>query len=152
MNIVIERQDSLVDEAAPRDAWAQLADDCGAVLIDVRSHPEWAFAGRPKLSAIGRWLLSVEWQIWPGMAPNLGFLSDLEERLHGAIPRRVFFLCRSGPRSVEAARTFSQQMRARGVGLHYSNILNGFEGDRDANGQRGRLNGWKAAGLPWTQD
>ncbi|MBK8336391.1 MAG: rhodanese-like domain-containing protein, partial [Sterolibacteriaceae bacterium] len=31
------------------------------------------------------------------------------------------------------------------------NVLEGFEGDRDANGQRNRVGGWRHAGLPWQQ-
>jgi len=31
------------------------------------------------------------------------------------------------------------------------NILEGFEGDKDENGHRGNVSGWKAAGLPWMQ-
>jgi len=31
------------------------------------------------------------------------------------------------------------------------NILEGFEGDLDADGQRGHLGGWRKHGLPWTQ-
>lgn len=31
------------------------------------------------------------------------------------------------------------------------NILEGFEGDKDENGHRGNVSGWKAAGLPWVQ-
>jgi hypothetical protein len=30
-------------------------------------------------------------------------------------------------------------------------FVQGFEGDRDPNGQRNRLGGWRAAGLPWAQ-
>jgi hypothetical protein len=31
------------------------------------------------------------------------------------------------------------------------NILEGFEGDPDAAGQRNRLGGWRFHGLPWRQ-
>ena len=31
------------------------------------------------------------------------------------------------------------------------NVLEGFEGDRDASGHRNTKGGWRAAGLPWTQ-
>jgi hypothetical protein len=31
------------------------------------------------------------------------------------------------------------------------NILEGFEGDLDAQQQRGRIGGWRKAGLPWIQ-
>ena len=69
-----------------------------------------------------------------------------------AEPPHLFFMCRAGPRAVTAAQEFSRQMRTRGVQLHCTNILHGFEGEKDENGQRGRLNGWKVEGLPWFQD
>jgi hypothetical protein len=31
------------------------------------------------------------------------------------------------------------------------NVLEGFEGDRDPQGHRNTLGGWRAAGLPWIQ-
>jgi hypothetical protein len=31
------------------------------------------------------------------------------------------------------------------------NIAGGFEGDPDTERHRGRVNGWKADGLPWRQ-
>ncbi len=31
------------------------------------------------------------------------------------------------------------------------NILEGFEGDKDANGHRNNIGGWRKAGLPWIQ-
>ena len=31
------------------------------------------------------------------------------------------------------------------------NILEGFEGDKDAGGHRNKVGGWRHANLPWTQ-
>ncbi|MFO7579762.1 MAG: rhodanese-like domain-containing protein, partial [Nitrosomonas halophila] len=58
----------------------------------------------------------------------------------------LMFICRSGNRSDHAATIMSQN----GFPDCY-NILEGFEGDKDESGHRGRKNGWKAAGLPWVQ-
>jgi rhodanese-related sulfurtransferase len=58
----------------------------------------------------------------------------------------VLFLCRSGVRSDNAARVAA----SAGYSNCY-NVLEGFEGDRDANSQRGHIGGWKHAGLPWQQ-
>ena len=30
-------------------------------------------------------------------------------------------------------------------------VVNGFEGDVDAEGRRGTVGGWKVSGLPWSQ-
>jgi len=32
------------------------------------------------------------------------------------------------------------------------NVLEGFEGQIDVTQQRGKINGWRRAGLPWIQD
>ena len=54
-------------------------------------------------------------------------------------------LCRSGVRSIAAAR------RATELGIEAYNILEGFEGDKDAAGHRNVTGGWRKAGLPWAQ-
>jgi rhodanese-related sulfurtransferase len=58
----------------------------------------------------------------------------------------LLFLCRSGGRSHAAAAALA----AAGFTRCY-NVLEGFEGDKDASGQRNRVGGWRAAGLPWQQ-
>ena len=58
----------------------------------------------------------------------------------------VLFLCRSGGRSAAAASVAT----AAGFGPAY-NVAEGFEGDPDAHGHRGTVNGWKVAGLAWRQ-
>ena len=68
--------------------------------------------------------------------------------VQGAMPSDtpVLFICRSGGRSNMAATALA----AAGFTRCY-NILEGFEGDKDAHGQRNRTGGWRAAGLPWYQ-
>ena len=60
--------------------------------------------------------------------------------------QKVLFLCRSGVRSIAAAK------RATELGLQAYNILEGFEGDADASAQRGKRGGWRFRGLPWRQN
>ena len=108
-----------------------------AVLVDVRTDAEREWVGAvPGARA-------VAWKQWPGMAPNAQF----DAQLIAAVPPGVaaVLLCRSGVRSVAAAR------RAAALGIEAYNILEGFEGDVDARGQRGFLGGWRKRGLPWTQ-
>lgn len=127
------------------DAMKALSEDPKAVLVDVRSQPEWTFVGLPDLNAIGKRAVCVEWQSFPGMTANPSFASQLA----AAVPERsaaVYFLCRSGARSRAAAITATQA----GYGRAY-NIAGGFEGDLDERGHRGSRTGWKAAGLPWRQ-
>ena len=78
------------------------------------------------------------------MQPTPGFLKQLTGQVDNTLP--VLFICRSGSRSNQAAIMATQN----GFTDCY-NILEGFEGDRDDNGQRGNASGWKAAGLPWEQ-
>jgi rhodanese-related sulfurtransferase len=56
------------------------------------------------------------------------------------------FICRSGNRSHFAAAAATEA----GFRDCY-NVLEGFQGNKDANGHRDRLGGWRAAGLPWYQ-
>ena len=140
---------AIVDELTAEDAWNALTVDESAALVDVRSRPEWSFSGMPDLTEIGRPVLTVEWQTWPEMSPNLGFLADLQDQMGDSPPRRLFFMCRTGGRSISAAREVATQLHRRGVNLHITNILEEFEGEKDANGRRGNVNGWRAAGLPW---
>ena len=108
-----------------------------AVLVDVRTDAEREWVGKVPGA------IAVAWKQWPGMAANQNF----DEQLRAAVPegKKVVLLCRSGVRSVAAAQ------RATGLGIEAYNILEGFEGDVDANGQRGRLSGWRKRGLPWHQ-
>ncbi|HEX7812520.1 MAG TPA: rhodanese-like domain-containing protein, partial [Burkholderiales bacterium] len=58
----------------------------------------------------------------------------------------VMFLCRSGARSSSAAKRATEA----GYSKCY-NVLQGFEGDKDSEGHRNSVGGWRFAGLPWTQ-
>ncbi|HEX5287047.1 MAG TPA: rhodanese-like domain-containing protein, partial [Polaromonas sp.] len=70
-----------------------------------------------------------------------------DEGLKAAVPagKKAVLLCRSGVRSVAAAR------RASELGFEAYNILEGFEGDADEQDQRGHCGGWRFRGLPWRQ-
>jgi rhodanese-related sulfurtransferase len=131
---------------APKNAWELLASDKAAMLVDVRSEAEWAFVGVPDLARLGKRPLLVSWQTYPGMRPNPDFAAQIAK----AVPDRdttLVFLCRSGGRSAAAA----EAVTASGYRRCF-NLSEGFEGNPDAERHRGRTGGWKAAGLPWTQD
>lgn len=158
----------IVDEVDPLTAYRLLESRSDAVLIDVRTRAEWSFVGLPDVSATGRPLWLVEWAGFPDMAANPGFLDTLMQRIRGQAegdqgddrgddaganqpPERLLFICRSGQRSMAAARAVAEALAAEGVAARCSNVAEGFEGELDSRGQRGRLNGWKARGLPWRQ-
>ncbi|MEM7743539.1 MAG: rhodanese-like domain-containing protein [Pseudomonadota bacterium] len=141
----------MIDELPPADTYRALAETGDSALVDVRTRAEWTFTGIPDVGATGRDLLMVEWVSFPSMAPNPRFMTDLVEAAGGELPGRLFFICRSGARSMAAAQLVAAEAMQRGERRHCTNVAEGFEGDLDAEGHRGRMNGWKVAALPWRQ-
>ena len=136
-------------DASPEETWATLATQPGAALVDVRTAAEWAFVGLPDLSSTPAKLLQVQWQTYPSMQVNPDFVEEVMRGLHSAgsgPDSPVFFICRSGARSAAAAAALTAAGFARCF-----NVAGGFEGNRDARGHRGTVEGWKAADLPWAQ-
>ncbi len=124
-------------EVTPEEAW-RLRDSGAAILVDVRSRPEYELVGRVPGTPL------VEWRRYGELAPNPAFLDELA--YHARAGDTVLFLCRSGVRSHHAAELASRAGYERAF-----NVVQGFEGDLDANRQRGLRGGWRAAGLPWEQ-
>lgn len=134
-----------VGEVSSSEAWDALKAQKDAVLVDVRTLPEWAFVGVPDLQQLQKEVVFLCWKIFPSFEVNPQFESQLQE----AAPQKatpLYFICRSGGRSLDAGRCAA----ALGYKNCY-NVTDGFEGPPDRNGQRGKLVGWKAAGLPWQQ-
>jgi len=123
----------------PQEAFELLQQDPKAWLVDVRTHAEWDWVGQVPGAVL------IEWNSYPGGERNARFIDQLESQ----VPKTdaaVMFLCRSGNRSHYAAAVATQ--------AGYSNcfnVLEGFEGDKDAQTHRNSTNGWRVAGLPWTQ-
>lgn len=141
--------DSYAGDLDPAAAYALLAADPDAVLVDVRTRPEWSFVGVPDLGELGKQPLLIEWQSFPSMQVDPQFVDRLAEALaRQGLPldAPVLFLCRSGARSQAAAIALSGAGRP-----NCFNVADGFEGPRDAGGHRGGAAGWKASGLPWGQ-
>lgn len=109
----------------------------GAKLVDVRTRAEWDYVGRIPGA------VEIEFVTYPGGRPNPAFMAELESKVEKTAP--VLFICRSGGRSHNAA------MLAAQAGYTAYNVLEGFEGDRDAGGRRNTVGGWRVAGLPWSQ-
>ena len=114
--------------------WWQAGD---AVLIDVRTDAEREWVGFVPGA------VAIAWKQWPGMVMN----AEFDSAIQAAIPagKKAVLLCRSGVRSVAAAK------RATELGVEAYNVLEGFEGDSDSNAHRGNLGGWRRRGLPWRQ-
>ena len=154
MNAIAELIDPLASAAAravqagqpyrgaltPPEAWEVLQSIPDAILIDIRTETELELIGRLPAAAN---VVNVEWKRYPGWELNPGFLNAIR-RKYGP-DRILLLLCRSGIRSHEAALALA----AAGYENVYQ-VLEGFEGELNAAGQRTR-NGWKSHGLPWTQ-
>jgi glyoxylase-like metal-dependent hydrolase (beta-lactamase superfamily II)/rhodanese-related sulfurtransferase len=108
-----------------------------AVLVDVRTDAEREWVGFVPGA------VPLAWKQWPGMAINSAF----DDGIRAAVPpgRKAVLFCRSGVRSISAAR------RAAELGIEAYNILEGFEGEPDDKAQRGKRGGWRFHGLPWRQ-
>ncbi len=125
----------------PKDVFAKLKANPSAVLIDVRTQPEWTFVGLPQVDRVVR----LAWQVYPTMDINGNFATEVKALGLGN-ETEIYCICRSGARSASAATALTK--------AGYTNVWNvaqGFEGDKDMDGHRGQQNGWKAAGLPWAQ-
>lgn len=108
-----------------------------AVLVDVRSDAEREWVGFVPGA------VPLAWKQWPGMAMNPLFEEGIRAAAQG---QKVMLLCRSGVRSIAAAK------RATELGVEAYNILEGFEGDPDAHAHRGQIGGWRFRHLPWQQN
>ncbi len=109
-----------------------------AYLVDIRTDAERTWVGYIPGA------VNIEWKIWPGMALN----SQFDQLLKAAVPAgsKVLLMCRSGLRSIPAAQ------RAQTLGYEAYHIIDGFEGDCDANFRRGNKGGWRFHGFPCKQD
>ncbi|MDP2331997.1 MAG: rhodanese-like domain-containing protein [Reyranella sp.] len=132
-------------DVVPATAWKILSEHKDAMLVDVRTRPEWNFIGLPDLEPLAKKPALIEWQVFPSMQLNPDFVTALS----GALADKdtpLLFLCRSGARSAAAAKA----MTAAGYSTCL-NVADGFEGPLNAEAKRGSAGGWKAAGLPWRQ-
>ena len=121
----------------PKEADELLQKNPEFLLIDVRTQAELALVGRVPSA------LNIEWAFYPGMVQNQDFAKQLSEKVDKS--KTLIFMCRTGGRSHNAAAV------AASLGyVQAYNMLEGFEGEANSLNQRTMLNGWKHAGLPWT--
>ena len=129
----------MIEDLDPKQAWDLMQTSGKAVLIDVRTAIEHNFVGHPPHA------IHVAWREFPGMQLNSNFVAQVSQHVADK-SAPVLLLCRSGVRSVEAAKA----LEAAGF-QHLVNILQGFEGALDADKHRGNIDGWRFHGLPWQQ-
>jgi rhodanese-related sulfurtransferase len=137
----------MIKEIRPKQAYEILQQQKDAVLIDVRSSMEYEYVGCP-LNA-----LHVPVKEPPEWTTEQGFVNNVRSALQQQLAKDkeildvpLFMLCRSGKRSELAA-----EMLIKEGFTNVYNVLEGFEGDKDDNGHRNTINGWRFYGLPWKQ-
>jgi rhodanese-related sulfurtransferase len=122
----------------PAEAYELLQHAPGAKIVDVRTRAEFDYVGHIPGS------VEIEWVRYPDGEPNENFLSELQHQVDKQA--LVMFICRSGNRS-----HFAAAAAARAGYTQCYNVLEGFQGDKDARGHRDTVGGWRVAGLPWHQ-
>ena len=105
-----------VDTVDVEATWQRLAARFGSQLIDVRTRAEWAYVGIPDLGPLGKRAVLVEWQTFPDQTVDRRFAERLASEL-GALGVQLdddlFFICRSGSRSLAAAKASSDPTALR---------------------------------------
>lgn len=135
-----EKQLPYAGAVTPTEAYALLQQNPKVKLVDVRTNAERDWIGQVDLPQTQH--VAVQWNLYPGGTPNPEFLEQL-----GKVTAKddiLLFMCRSGVRSRHAAKVATEQGYAACF-----DILEGFEGDKDAHGHRNTVGGWRKAGLPW---
>lgn len=123
---------------SPQLAWELYSRD-EAQLVDVRTAEERKFVGHVPGT------VHVAWATGTALTRNPRFARELESKVKK--DGVVLLLCRSGKRSALAA-----EVAAKAGFTRVFNVLEGFEGEIDANQHRGGGDGWRFHGLPWVQD
>ena len=129
----------MIENLEPRRAWELLQQYTDAVLVDVRTKVEHAFVGHPLGASHIAWKEAPDWQV------NPKFVAEVEK----LVPDKnapILLLCRSGQRSLDAAKALEEAGFRRLI-----NIVDGFEGPLDQHNHRGNLGGWRFNDLPWAQ-
>jgi rhodanese-related sulfurtransferase len=125
---------------SPREAWALLQRQPGALFVDVRMEIESLYVGRPP------GVLNIPWYEYPDLTPDPAAFAAAVAREAGNTARTVLLICRSGKRTVDAG----QALEAAGF-TDVVNVLHGFEGELDDGFHRSSISGWRFDGLPWEQ-
>ncbi|MGB9359224.1 MAG: rhodanese-like domain-containing protein [Acidimicrobiia bacterium] len=139
----------------PREAYEQWGADSDHVkVLDVRTPEEYAFVGHPEMAMNIPFVMhTYEWEPEKGRVAIVGNPRFIPDVTRWADPAdTILVMCRSGGRAALAVNILAEA----GYQNVY-NILEGMEGER-VNDPRSvfhrkrMVNGWKNAGLPWTND
>ncbi|MGR9045924.1 MAG: rhodanese-like domain-containing protein [Gammaproteobacteria bacterium] len=129
----------MIENLDPKQAWQLMQQNSKAVLVDVRTKMEHTYVGHPPGA------IPIPWKEFPDWQLNPAFVDEVK-KVATNVNAPVLLLCRSGQRSLDAAK----ELEASGY-QHLVNIVEGFEGPLDEQKHRGNLGGWRFHGLPWEQ-
>jgi rhodanese-related sulfurtransferase len=107
-----------------------------SVILDVRTEEEWNMVGKPDGEALNAKTIFISFLVGPDRQRNENFTKDFNEKKISK-KNNILIICRSGVRSMAAAKLLQQQ--------GYTNLINisdGFEGNPTAG------EGWKKSRLP----
>ena len=144
----------VVEEVVPVLAYEKLISCSRSYLVDVRTRAEWSFVGTPVCQSMKNEVIFCEWASFPDMVKKSEFLENLLSHLNLEKSNNIFFICRSGARSFQAALELSGFLGDSGKvfsGISCFNVKYGFEGGLSNDSKRGEINGWKFSNLPWQQ-
>lgn len=134
---VVQADFAYAGALTPFEVYDVLQNTAHAILVDVRTNAERALVGHVPNT------VNIEWAFYPGMVANEDFPAHLSAQVDKEA--LVIFMCRTGGRSHNAATL------AASLGYTEAyNMLEGFEGEANAEKQRTLINGWRHAGLPWS--
>lgn len=126
----------LVQNICSKEAYNMLIANNNTFLVDVRTEEEWKYVGIPSLSNKNN-VVFLSWQLSPFMELNRDFEDRFLSIIDDKISNIIFFLCRSGHRSLMAANFMAN------IGYkNCYNIIDGFEGNL-------QNKGWQQNNLPW---
>ena len=141
-----KKQTTLGQYITAQDAYEQYSKSPDSIhILDVRTPCEYAFVGHAPM-AVNIPLKFLK----PGLTENNKLIMPDNENFIAEVNAKfkktdiIFVTCRSGGRSAACINKLAQA----GFTKLY-NIIDGFEGDKDAKGYR-TVNGWKNSGAPWT--
>lgn len=126
----------LVQNICSKEAYNMLVSNNNTFLVDVRTEEEWKNVGVPSLSNKNN-VIFLSWQLSPFMELNKDFEDRFLSIMDDKMSNIIFFLYRSGHRSLMAAN-FTANLGYKNC----YNIIDGFEGNL-------QNKGWKQNNLPW---
>ena len=97
----------VVEEVVPVLAYENLIGCSRSYLVDVRTRAEWSFVGTPVCQSMKNEVIFCEWASFPDMVKKSEFLENLLSHLNLEKSDNIFFICRSGARSFQAALELS---------------------------------------------